>query len=148
MRHRKGIDHRAFLDFETRLRSANGAPLLLLMLPPLVVYWFFASPLRLLTPMAPLRTAADCRVVGRGRPGRQEGAEAEAEVETETEDDVDPARTSLAGSPAGPNLNPLLSPWATPGSPRMVLSPSAPSSRSVPGTGFDGVEAQISIWLS
>jgi len=145
MRHRKGIDHRAFLDFESRLRSASGTPLLLLMLPPLVVYWCFASPLGLPTPTALLRTAADFRAVERGRPGR----EAEAEVGAETEDDVDPVSTSLVGFTVGASdLCSTLSPWATPGSPRMVLSPSAPSSKSFSGAGVDGVEAQKSIWLS
>ena len=147
--------HRAFRILVTRLRSASGAPLLLLTLPPLVVYWFFTSPLGLPTPTALLRTAADCRAVDRGRPGIEvgaeagAGAEAEAEVGTETEDDVDPVRMSLAGfTAATPNLCPLPSPLVTPGSPRMVLSPSAPSSKSSADTGFDGLEAWISISLS
>lgn len=152
--------HRAFLILVTRLRSASGTPLLLT-LPPLVLYWFFTSPLGLPTPTALLRTAADCRAVDRGRPGTEvraeeaeeeagagAGAEAEADVGTETEDDVDQARVSLAGFTAGTsNLSPLPSPLVTPGSPRIVLSPSAPSSKSS-GTGFDGPEARISISLS
>src|SRR5258706_11932882 len=152
-----GMYHRAFLTLVTRLRSASGTPLLLT-LPPLVLYWFFTSPLGLPTPTALLRTAADCRAVDRGRPGTEVKAEAEAEAEagteaeaeggTETEDDVDQVRMSLAAFTAGTsNLSPLPSPLVTPGSPRIVLSPSAPSSKAS-GTGFDGLEARISISLS
>lgn len=140
--------HRAFLILVTRLRSASGAPLWLLTLPPLVLYWFLASPLGLPTPTALLRTAADCRAIDRGRPGTEVGAEeaeADAEVGTETEDDVDKVRMSLAAFTAGPPNLP--SPMVTPGSPRIVLSPSAPSSKSSSDTGFDGPEARISISL-
>jgi hypothetical protein len=147
--------HRAFLVLVTRLRSASGAPLLLLTLPPLVLYWFFTSPLGLPTPTALLRTAADCRAVDRVRPCTEEGAEAGAgaeegaEVGTETADDVDPVRMSLAGFTARtPNLSPLPSPLVSPGSPRMVLSPSAPSSKSSSDTGFDSLVARLSISLS
>jgi len=147
--------HRAFLFLVTRLRSASGTPLLLLTLPPLVLYWFFTSPLGLPTPTALLRTAADCRAVDRSRPGTEvvveagAGADVDAEVGTETEDDVDPVRVSLAGFTAGTlNLSPLPSPLVTPGSPRMVLSPSAQSSKSSSDTSFDGLDAWISISLS